>query len=1395
MRYLAIFLLFTVGCTKQLELRGLITLIGDEKAEYPRSASGADGVSLAIDEMQPLLRGGELVTVSFQLGGRSQVRELNFTLITDDGFEDALLDLEASEVALTLPARSVDAKIRLRAVTKGDAVIVVDTNMFRVDGEAPVVTIAPVPPFVLADYDVAVAAADDDTITTLECALGNTFFVPLTGSSFTISTAIDAADTRVHCLAVDRVGNESLVTSNVFTVDATVPSAPNIEWVSEHPYTNERDAALAPSTCTTSEPVAAALVEFAGARPTASDPAWQACSTVALPVTLPDVDAAHVAHVWFKDAAGNVTATPVDAPITLDRLAPIVSLDAPNAGVTLLGGAALDVQTTASDANFAATPVTVELSTDGGASFTTLCPALAPSVPCSTTVPMIDVSLARYRVTAVDLAGNTTSVTHANNLLIDSSPPVVTAFQFAAPSGQTIAPVTPVSLTATDLVSSVDAVCVKVLAPGPHAAPAANDPCWIGVDEPLFGLTPALSVTIPEYDVFLDLIPGATFTAYAWAKDSTGKIAVLSNGTLGTDATDRSTVTLVSDPAPNVTDVVVSSDGVNQNARNIATGADLYVRWRAADNNMTAASPIAIYTTTDERTYTLLATAPNGPTGPSGVSGPCAVSGPQTGCTVIGAAAPSGYFRVRVTATDDNAQTSAQSSPAHNASKIRILAGNTDAGTDTTATKAFLFSRALAPSPDGHSFVVTRKGVVYLLDAQRGLMRIDPKSRTLSLFVAKGTTTSGVGDMGPPALALLRAPLGLALDDQDNLFIMDYDRVRKIDFQSMTIDTVIGGGGDAVSDTVAARSLQIAPNSSSSPTVPFFTLPNGDLYFVSDTTGGGTIAATNYRVRYYRRATGMVYALRPSGTGHTDGPSDDITQCGPRGFGIEYDPIAQAAKYGVFFLSAEDASFPNCTPTTTGNRSSLMLADPSTWQALTPPPPHAFGGFYDYYQASTTGQNGRLYFFSKGSFSGIKVLDTTASPPTWQLVVGNAGSDNGACADGTPALSCPVDPEDVFVTREGRLYYLARGQLRYLDGNGLVRTLYGDGFSGGDGGSPLSARFKRIGHFDRFATSGAMAVYDADEARLREVSTVVQTVAGDGTITGAPLDLSVGPTGQPFPAVSGLAYDNSGRVLITAAATNPPTVVPTRKYVLRLTPGAWSVAGGGSNLANADYDTPGTLPLTGPSGVDMTAARYWTVIGYDAGSDEAIIHYAQTDGVVLWDRLLKRLAFGANEQRDLAGVNDDMGSAQASQAWCPGVTGPTAATGCVTPAQGMMHAQRDTTRWLVASTRDATRLVALDAPFPGNAQVVATTAQAMAAFALHRSNGPEELVYCASNGTLRRRVLPAGPESVVTLPPSMTCDSNAMIYASPDAGAAYHRMIFAFSQYGLAGLAELDLSP
>ena len=99
----------------------------------------------------------------------------------------------------------------------------------------------------------------------------------------------------------------------------------------------------------------------------------------------------------------------LDIYATLDHVAPVVAVTAPNTGVAWKAGSTHAITWTATD-NTGVTAVDLALSTDGGVTYpNAIATGLANSGTCSWTVPNTPATAARVRVTAHDAAGNSAS--------------------------------------------------------------------------------------------------------------------------------------------------------------------------------------------------------------------------------------------------------------------------------------------------------------------------------------------------------------------------------------------------------------------------------------------------------------------------------------------------------------------------------------------------------------------------------------------------------------------------------------------------------------------------------------------------------------------------------------------------------------------------------------------------------------------------------------------------------------------------------------------------------------------------------------------------------------------------------------------------------------------------
>lgn len=206
------------------------------------------------------------------------------------------------------------------------------------------------------------------------------------------------------------------------------------------------------------------------------------------------------------------------------------------------------------------------------------------------------------------------------------------------------------------------------------------------------------------------------------------------------------------------------------------------------------------------------------------------------------------------------------------------------------------------------------------------------------------------------------------------------------------------------------------------------------------------------------------------------------------------------------------------------------------------------------------------------------------------------------CADGTAALTCNVDPSDAFVTVDGKLFFLEHGRIRTLDENGNVKTVYGQGYSFGDGGSATSARFGTMGSLGQYNDGkDKIVVLDAFEKRFREfaIGETITTIAGTGRnatpVVGA-------AAGQPLYTSAAGAYwahfavdAANGDIFFQRAEAKLAKLVRSS--------GNWvDLVGGGAT----SYASPTSDGLTGAN-IDFNSNYPGLVLGMDATNTKMLV--------------------------------------------------------------------------------------------------------------------------------------------------------------------------------------------
>ena len=358
---------------------------------------------------------------------------------------------------------------------------------------------------------------------------------------------------------------------------------------------------------------------------------------------------AHTFTATLPDPGGH-TIYSAAVTVTRDTAAPEVSIATPYG--PLRGGASVTLFFSAGDALSGVAALRLQFAEDG-ATFNDLATFLPGTTSYAWTVPPVNLGTAAVRLVATDAAGNAAAATSAA-FVIDSTAPALTAGAMSINGGasNTSNSYVQVSLAGADSQSNIIKFCLKSNDSSP---PATGASCWMAVNAPTPGLTPAQTLTLSNYPYLLGL-SGGVYTVYAWLMDAAGNLSTLSSAGAGTSARDRATILFAPGSPPVLTNVTAaSSDGAAvppaQSDLVVPAGASVYIKWTASAGAAAfASSPVTLDYTTNDLTFV-------SPVIASGVANTantgCTVSPPYTGCFKWFNASPtSAYYRLRVRVTD-----------------------------------------------------------------------------------------------------------------------------------------------------------------------------------------------------------------------------------------------------------------------------------------------------------------------------------------------------------------------------------------------------------------------------------------------------------------------------------------------------------------------------------------------------------------------------------------------------------------------------------------------------------------------------------------------------------------------------------------------------------------------
>lgn len=386
----------------------------------------------------------------------------------------------------------------------------------------------------------------------------------------------------------------------------------------------------------------------------------------------------------------------------------------------------------------------------------------------------------------------------------------------------------------------------------------------------------------------------------------------------------------------------------------------------------------------------------------------------------------------------------------------------------------------LAIDKDGNIFVGERNGCK--------VRKVTPQGVVTTVA---GSNSSGIVD-GIGALAKFYQPIGLVADGSGNVYVADYNVVRKISPDG-TVSTIAGSGNgfqDGPGATAKFKELTGITIDS-----------QGNLYVVDN---------GNNRIRKIT-TQGEVSTYAGSTSGIENGDISVATFSRPYGITIDQE--------GNMFIS-EETSFSIRKISTTGEVSTH--AGNGGFGSTDGP---ASGASFNYPHGIAEDGSGNIYVADLSN----KKIRKISSEGIVSTVAGVGQVDNNAAVDGQGLLARFSMPAGTVTDAKGNIYVAERGRVRKITPAGKVTTLAGSGNTGNSDGTGTNARFGRLTGIALDAT-GNVFVSDVDFHTIRKITPegVVSTFAGNysGYTDGNGIDAS-------FYYPSALAFDAAGNLFVT----------------------------------------------------------------------------------------------------------------------------------------------------------------------------------------------------------------------------------------------------------------------
>lgn len=1042
------------------------------------------------------------------------------------------------------------------------------------------------------------------------------------------------------------------------------------------------------------------------------------------------------------NSLGEESFSSASVPFTIDSVAPILSWTA-NAQVYLSNLSDYKITWVASDLNFDTHPISIDYSTDS-INWTSLSGNIANSGSHQWRPNLADGSNLRLRVRATDKAGNISTSMSQNSMIIDSALPVMQSFSINDGVLQSTKNSVKVSFSATDN-SLVQKFCLKNI----NTAPNLTDSCWINLSN--YGVTPDRTINVNNIFYNFGYVSGL-LDIYIWVMDGAGNISTLLHGGLGENGIDSAKIELVLPKPPVFSNIQAANfdfaSSPNSQDTKVLKDSALYVKWKISESTIPAGK-INIFYTTDDQTYHALENGLD-----NSNNGSCTLNSDFTGCALL-TSPTSDYFRIRIIAEDEHALKTIAVTNTLNSGSFNVIAGSTELGLGASARSAIL-----NPTNTLATFAVLDDGRIFVSD-QRGIAWVNPTTGAYEVLIRN--TGALTGDGGSVFNATTASPSMIYADYQNNILFIDSGRIRKIWTDTMTVDTLIGGGsnkGDFIEN----------PRDYGHPVWHLYLIPNGDIAIQNAFYTSG--------FHYYSAADKTInrQAFIPGiGNSFSENQINDDCLKLDRMF-LTYDHSFQIDHIVRYVNSTKNSGRGNgCDYGNTTEWGALISVNPQTMHDQLPAPKAirnnaASQGLFSGYREPTLfnlAKNGKLYAFHGYQSSDPRIYSFNKSTLSWDYVAGTERP--GTCPEGTPANSCPTVFQSVTTNSQGQIfYYDAKAKvIRTIDSNQNVRTVVGDKLGSDDNTSPSAVRFKQItdvkSWFDPVKNKTQFYIYDFGNDRIRGVYSgeKITTVAGNEACDSPNTSTKANLQGLPT------CGDGASDYLIINKTNGDIFYGWVHNVIGKLdrTTNLW---------------TPLLYPMIG----------YARISGFDNNDKLYLVRTPAKyeDNVIKHRGIISLATLPLNGPSSFEDKIYPEGYIPAGDIFC---ADGTSLTDC--QVRGVnAYAQFDdlTESWIVAEY--GTRIVKIPRNMVGNMETFATLPYPAKNIVLNRplDGSRDEIIYCDHSGNIRKydmKITPA-QDHLYTYPTSTYKCTGAL-----DFSKERNSVIFAFEQNGLYGVGEFSL--